>query len=132
MSKSHPNCEKDYIILTHQALSFFSRFLGYGKKQALPFSLAFIGYGLYALSQPAFAMLMEAFVRALEGEYADSLYVVPLMCVVIALFRGLGSYLGSYYMSKAGANIVHSVRCDMYENIVRLPMKFLMTIKAAV
>ena len=103
---------------------FFSRFFGYAKKQVLPFSLAFIGYGLYAFSQPAFAMLMEAFVRALEGEYVDSLYVVPLMCVAIALLRGLGSYLGSYYMSKAGANIVHGVRCDMYENIVRLPMKF--------
>ena len=53
-------------LSSHIKLSvFFSRFLGYGKKQALPFSLAFIGYGLYALSQPAFAMLMEAFVRAM-------------------------------------------------------------------
>ncbi|MAV76202.1 MAG: lipid ABC transporter permease/ATP-binding protein [Cellvibrionales bacterium] len=103
---------------------FLSRFFGYAKKQMLAFSLAFIGYGLYAFSQPAFAMLMEAFVRALEGEYVDSLYLVPLMCVAIALLRGFGSYLGSYYMSKVGANIVHGVRCDMYENIVRLPMKF--------
>ena len=103
---------------------FIRRIAIYARVQTLNFLFAFIGYGLYALSQPAFAMLMEAFVRALEGEYVDSLYMVPLICVAIALLRGLGSYLGSYYMSKAGANIVHGVRCDMYENIVRLPMKF--------
>ena len=92
--------------------------------QSLSFLLAFIGYGLFAASQPAFAMLMEAFVRALDGEYVNSLYVIPLFCIFIALVRGVGSYLGSYYMSKAGLNIVHSVRCDLFQNIVSLPLRF--------
>lgn len=103
---------------------FFNRTLVYARTQMFSFFLAFVGYLLYALSQPAFAMLMEAFIRALEGEYVDDLYVIPIMCISIALLRGLGSYLGSYYMTKAGANIVHSIRCAMFDNLIRLPIKF--------
>ena len=54
-------------------------------------------------------MLMEAFVRALEGEYVDSLYVVPLMCVVIALLRGLGSYLGKARSQHAAGHLLGHV-----------------------
>ena len=65
----------------------------------LPFifylSLAFIGYALFALSQPAFAMLMELFVRSLEGEQVDGVFLVPAACVAISLMRGIGGYLGT-------------------------------------
>jgi len=94
----------------------------------LPFSsyfvIAFIGHALFAISQPGFAVLMEAFVRALDGEYVDGLYLIPTACVVIALMRGVGSYMGSYYMAKAGANVVHKVRCELFNNILSLPIGF--------
>ena len=56
---------------------------------------------LFALSQPAFAMLMEGFVRALDGEFVDNLYVIPVACISIALMGEVGSYLGSYYIEYA-------------------------------
>lgn len=97
-------------------------------KYLLPFTnyfiIAFFGFALFALSQPAFAVLMEAFVRALDGEYVDGLYLIPLGCIGIALFRGIGSYLGNYYMSKASANVVHKIRCELFNNIVALPVPF--------
>ena len=105
-------------------LKFFIRIQSYARAQKVSFSLAFVGYALYALSQPAFAMLMEIFIRSLQGVYSNGLYIVPFICVGVGLLRGIGSYLGSYYMSKAGANIIHQVRCDMYENIVCLPISF--------
>lgn len=97
-------------------------------KYMLPFSsyflIAFLGYGFFAASQPGFALLMELFVRAIDGEYIGGLYLIPLACVAIALMRGIGSYLGNYYMSKASANIVHTIRCELFSNIVALPMSF--------
>ncbi|MDB2409146.1 lipid A export permease/ATP-binding protein MsbA [Pseudomonadales bacterium] len=93
-----------------------------------PFSghllIAFLGFSLFAVSQPGFAMLMEAFVRALDGEYVDGLYLIPSACIFIALLRGIGSYLGTYYMSKASANVVHSVRCQLFGNLIALPVSF--------
>lgn len=88
------------------------------------FLVAFFGYGLFAISQPGFAVLMEAFVRALDGEYVDGLYLIPTACVAIALLRGIGSYLGSYYMSKASANVVHTIRCELFANLVALSTNF--------
>jgi subfamily B ATP-binding cassette protein MsbA len=97
-------------------------------KYLLPFTsyflIAFFGFGLFAISQPGFAVLMEAFVRALDGEYIDGLYLIPTACVAIALMRGIGSYLGSYYMSKASANVVHTIRCELFTNLVSLPINF--------
>ena len=69
------------------------------------FFISFFGFALFAISQPAFAVLMESFVSALEGDVVDSLYLIPAMCVGIALLRGIGGYLGNYYMGKAGAGV---------------------------
>ena len=67
---------------------------------------------------------MEAFVRALNGEFVDGLYLIPLACIAIALLRGIGSYLGGYYMSKASANVIHNIRCELFGGIIALPTKF--------
>lgn len=86
--------------------------------------VAFVGFAMFALSQPAFALLMEAFVKALEGEIVEGLYFIPLACVGIALMRGIGSYLGSYYMGKANLNMVHDVRLDLFGNMLVMPVPF--------
>ena len=88
------------------------------------FLVAFFGYALFAISQPGFAVLMEAFVRALDGDFVDGLYLIPAACVAIALMRGIGSYLGTYYMSKASANVVHNIRCELFGGLVNLPINF--------
>lgn len=88
------------------------------------FSFAVLGFLLFALSQPAFAILMEAFVNALDGKIVDGLYLIPAACIAIALMRGVGSYLGSYYMAKVSENIVHAIRCDLFKNILALPIAY--------
>ncbi|MDG1938440.1 MAG: lipid A export permease/ATP-binding protein MsbA [Pseudomonadales bacterium] len=102
----------------------YRRIFGY----LLPFSsyffIAFIGHALFAISQPGFAILMEGFVRALDGEFVTGLYLIPLACILIALMRGIGSYMGGYYMSKASANVIHNIRCELFSNIVALPTRF--------
>ena len=111
---------------TYQEVSagIYPRLFKYFRAYSGCFLLAFLGYFLFALSQPAFAILMEAFVRALDGEYVDGLYLIPAACIAIAFMRGIGSYLGSYYMSKGGANVIHKMRCELFENIIALPLSF--------
>lgn len=86
--------------------------------------IAFFGFLLFALSQPAFAMLMESFVNALNGENIDDVYLIPLFCVVIAFMRGVGTYLGTYYMAKVSQNLIHKIRIELFQNIVQLPIGF--------
>ena len=105
-------------------VSVYRRILTYLRPFISYFLVAFFGYSLFAISQPGFAVLMESFVRALDGEYVDDIYLIPVACIAIALMRGIGSYLGGYYMSKASANVVHSIRCELFDNIVALPVSF--------
>ena len=116
MSKSRKNNINLFV--------FFKNVYKYLKGSNISLLLAFLGFLLFALSQPAFAMLMEGFVRALDGEFVDNLYVIPVACISIALMRGVGSYLGSYYMSKVSASAIHLIRCDLFENLIQLPVKF--------
>ncbi len=88
------------------------------------FSFAVLGFLLFALSQPAFAVLMEAFVNALDGKIVDGLYLIPAACIAIAFMRGLGSYLGSFYMAKVSENVIHAIRCDLFKNILALPIAY--------
>lgn len=86
--------------------------------------VAFFGFTLFALSQPAFAFLMEGFVNALDGTLVDGLYLIPAACVAIALMRGVGSYLGGYYMSKVSESVVHNIRCELFGSILLLPTSY--------
>lgn len=88
------------------------------------FIFAIIGFSLYALSQPALAMLIEIFVEALEGKVTNGVYLVPLACAAIALFRGVGSYLGAYYMAKVTERMMHAIRSDLFRHLVQLPLGF--------
>lgn len=88
------------------------------------FIFAIIGFSLYALSQPALAMLIEIFVEALEGKVNNGVYLVPLACAAIALFRGVGSYLGTYYMAKVTERMMHAIRSDLFRHLVQLPLGF--------
>ena len=68
-------------------------------------------------------MLMEYFVRALDGEMDDKIYLIPIAAVLIAIIRGL-SFIGNYYMGKAGALVIHSIRVDLFKSIISLPVSF--------
>lgn len=102
----------------------YKRLLAYLIPYLRFFMFAVFGFLLFAISQPAFAVLMEAFVNALDGEMVGGLYLIPLACIAIAFMRGVGSYLGGYYMAKFSQNVIHSIRCDLFENILALPIPF--------
>jgi subfamily B ATP-binding cassette protein MsbA len=86
--------------------------------------MALLGYTLFAASQPAFAMLMKAFIEALEAKSTDGLYHVPAAAVAIAVARGVGTYLGSYYIARVGQSVVHDLRCEMFNKLMRLPVTY--------
>ncbi len=47
--------------------------------------------------------------------------LIPVLVVFIYIFRGVGSYLGTFNMARVGFNLVHAVRCEMFDRLLRLP-----------
>ena len=117
-------------------LQIYLRLLGYVKPYSGYFALSLLGYVLFALSQPAFARLLEYFVEALEGSFVTinrdigwllppsittAAALIPMVMLFIALFRGVGSFLGNYFLAKVSLNVVHDLRCLMFNQLTKLP-----------
>lgn len=120
------------------SLQIYFRLLSYVKPYTGYFALSLLGLAIFALTQPAFAKLLEYFVQALEGEDAalqqslswllgsgvSTLWLIPSLMVMIAIVRGIGSYLGNYYISVVANNVIHDLRSEMFDRMVNLPNTF--------
>ena len=119
--------------------STYRRLLGYVKEFWLAFVISLSGYALYGISQASLAALMQYLPAALgeptpaagflsrfvDIQTSDDLHwLLPLMLVVIAVVRGLGSYLGGYYISLVGRNLVHRLRQQVFNRLQELPGLF--------
>ncbi len=102
----------------------YRRLLTYVKPYSGLFALSIGGNLLFALSQPAFAALMQYFVEALQGGPQNLVYQVPLAGVVIAMVRGLGSFGGTYFISFVGQGVVHDLRCALFNHMLLLPSSY--------
>ena len=120
------------------SLQVYLRLLSYVKPYTGYFALSLLGLAIFALTQPAFAKLLEYFVQALEGEDAalqqslswllasgvSTLWLIPSLMIIIAVVRGVGSYLGNYYISVVANNVIHDLRSEMFDRMVNLPNTF--------
>lgn len=120
------------------SVQVYLRLLTYVKPYAGQFLLSLLGLAIFALTQPMFAKLLEYFVQALEGEEVgllrdlpflaalnlSSLTLIPLLMVLIAVWRGLGSFLGSYYIAKVANQVIQSLRNEMFNRLLALPNGF--------
>lgn len=50
--------------------------------------------------------------------------LIPVLVVFIYIFRGVGSYLGTFNMARVGFNLVHAVRCEMFDRLLLLPSAY--------
>ncbi len=103
----------------------YLRLLNYVRPYIPAFSISIVGYALFALTQPAFAKLMEYFIEGLEGKSEELIYFVPLAGLVIAVLRGLGSYLGNYHLAKVSNGVVHDLRVDLFNKLLVLPNHYI-------
>ncbi len=102
----------------------YKRLLGYVRPHWRAFALAIVGYAIYAASSTALAEMMK---RLIDGiQEPDTAFRVFLPLFVIGMFaaRGLGTFLGTYFMSDVARNVVHALRCDVFNHMLHLPGRF--------
>ncbi len=102
-------------------LKTYLRLLSYVRPYVPTFLISVVGYMLFAWTMPAFAKLIEWFVEGLQGGDEKYLTYVPMLAVGIALFRGIGFYLGNYFLAKVSLGVVHDLRTDLFNKLLELP-----------
>jgi lipid A export permease/ATP-binding protein MsbA len=109
------------------SLRIYLRLLTYVKPYWAIFGISILGFMIYASGQPAMAWVFKHFVDGLvEGAGAQFLGVpllwgFPLFIIGIAVYQGIGSFLGSYFISKVSLNLVHDLRTVLFNRLLELP-----------
>lgn len=99
----------------------YLRLLSYVRPYFFLFMVSVLGFALFAWTMPAFAKLIELFVDGLQGEPGTNLYYVPALAIAIAVFRGIGFYLGNYFLAKVSLGVVHDLRVELFNKLLELP-----------
>jgi subfamily B ATP-binding cassette protein MsbA len=109
------------------SLKIYLRLLTYVLPYWGAFAISILGFVLFASSQPMLADMLKHFLDALQKP-DDTKFLgfslvlgVPLLVVLIAVYQGIGSFLGNYYLAKVARGVVHDLRCALFDDLLTLP-----------
>lgn len=102
----------------------YMRLLKYLKPLLPAFALSIVGYMIFAATAPAQAKLLELLVDAIENKDHDARYYIPPAIAGVYLVRGIGTFLGSYFMALVGTRIVTLLRIEIFGHLMRLPVNY--------
>ncbi|MFY0992703.1 lipid A export permease/ATP-binding protein MsbA [Halomonas sp. C05BenzN] len=104
--------------------ALYRQLLGYVGPHWRSFALAILGYAIYAASSTALAEMMKRLIDGIQDPGAAFRLFLPLFVVGMFAARGLGTFLGTYFMSNVARNIVHTLRCNVFDHMLHLPGRF--------
>jgi ATP-binding cassette, subfamily B, bacterial MsbA len=102
----------------------YKRLLTYLHVLWIPFAISVAGNGIFALASMLMAAAMEPVVEAIQNPTQEYRLLVPLMIIGVFALRGLGSFLGTYYIAVVARNIVRNMRQQLFERMILLPCRF--------
>ncbi len=106
--------------------SIYARLLRYAKPYTGAFLIGVLGMILFAATQSGLVYLVQTFLKgAFVNRDPRVEWVVPVGVVVLFALRGLGDYIGNYYPSWVGRQVIKGLRRDVFSHYLRLPTAYL-------
>ncbi len=125
------------------SLKVYLRLLKYVVPYSGLFAISIFGVLIFASTQPMLGYMLKFFVDGLNNPNAGLfsevpwllehapwlaslplLQAVPLLIVVIALWQGVGSFLGNYYLARVSMGLVQDLRTALFNNLLTLPNRY--------
>lgn len=128
-------------------ISTYRRLISYLRGKVWYFVLAIVGYLLAACSEVVFAQTLGAVVDLFQqppsgdpgGTLKESInwvpgfvtwlgwavtVVFPLLIVCTAMLRAIGTVAGEALLSRVSLNVIHTVRCELFDRLLVLPSSY--------
>ena len=96
-----------------------------------------MGFIIFAVSQPAFPFLLDYFIQVLDNkgnslnipflgniDYKYLIFLIPMGVIAIAVTRGIGTFLGNYFLAKVSFGLIHDIRTALFSHLLRLPCTY--------
>ncbi len=111
---------KTSIPTTH----IYKRLITYVKPYTGLFVISIMGFLLYSGTQTLFAALIKHIIDTLQTQNREGMNYLPLLFCGLIIVHGLGAYFGNYYLAKVSVNVVHALRCEIFDHYTHLPTSY--------
>lgn len=102
----------------------YQRLLTYVWPHKMAFLCAISGFIIYASSNPLLAHMMGELERTLSNPTEQGIYFLVAALFAIFLYRGIGTFLGKFFIAVVGRNVVHGLRTELFNKMTRLPSAY--------
>lgn len=88
------------------------------------FIVSAIGFAIYAATEPAVVMIIQRIIDSFGNQNKAEIEYLPLLFIVLFLIRGVGAFLGNYYLARISGNLIHKLRCEIFNHYTRLSVQY--------
>jgi len=106
------------------SVQIYKRLLAYVIPHRGLFVISIFGFLLYSGTQTLFAALIKHIIDTLQSESREGMYYLPLLFSGLIVIHGIGAYLGNYFLAKVSTNVVHALRCKIFNKYTELPTAY--------
>ena len=115
------------------SLRIYLRLLGYVRPFVGLFLISLLGYLIFASAPPMMAAILKHFIDGLSAPKGatqlampllgkiDPIYGMPLLLVIVVTWQGIGSFLGTYYLTRVSLGLIDDLRRALFDSLLRLP-----------
>lgn len=122
-------------VTSQKSSRLYRRLLAYALNYKTFFAISILGFALFAGMEAVLAMMLEFFINTLEEKPTDkfnflpaaitaSIFFVPVAVVILSVLRGIGTFLGNFYMGRLGLGVVNDLRKQVFAHMIYLPQNF--------
>tara|TARA_A100001015_G_scaffold57577_1_gene63362 strand:+ start:394 stop:3162 length:2769 start_codon:yes stop_codon:yes gene_type:complete len=104
--------------------SDLKRLLGYTFRYKWSFMVSVVGFISFAFADIAAVEWIRRIISYINSDEESFNSLLALSLILIAIGRGVGFFVGNYFMSKVGFGIVHDLRSELFEKLHCLPKSF--------
>lgn len=102
----------------------YGRLLTYVKPFIGSFLLAILGFIIFASAAPLLSKMMGEIVDVLADPKPEDANFVVFALIAIFAYRGVGTFLGKYFIARVGRGVVHSLRTVLFKHMLSLPSNY--------
>lgn len=126
----------------------YMRLLGYVRPYWFIFFMSIFGYIIYSSCNVLLASVMQFILDAIgessevrSGLVSGAVYSmfskdsgmtdqefarisVPIVMIVLASMRGLGFFVGGYFINHVATSVVHNIRCELFDKLLDAPSSY--------
>ena len=100
------------------------RILTYTFRYRWSFIISVFGFIIFAAADIAAVDWIRRIISYINSEDDSLNTILALSLIFIAIGRGLGFFIGNYFMSRVGFGIVHDLRAELFQKLHDLPKSY--------